>query len=127
MNELRISTGRDIRLIVDGDELFGVTEFRAVSRITQHEIREYLTGEPYELVNAGESHELTLSVLSLFDSGVFDTEGFDLVVEDGDTAYTYGGCTVSRHEKEIRGGKNVVDSYTLRAKHLTKRGINDAG
>jgi hypothetical protein len=127
MNELRISTGGDICLFVGGDELFGVTEFRAVSRTTQHEIREYLTAEPYETVNAGESHELTLSVLSLFDSGALDTDGFDLSVEDGDTRYTYGGCSVIRHEKEIRGGKNVVDVYTLRAERLTKRGINHAG
>ena len=127
MNELRISTGGNIRLIVGGTELFGVTEFRAVSKANHHEIREFLTGEPYEIVNDGESHELTLSMLSLFDSGAFETDGFDLTVEDGDTAYIYSGCTVTRHEKEIRGGKNVVDSYTMQAKRLTKRGINNAG
>lgn len=127
MSEIRISTGGDIRLCVNGEELFGVTEFRAVSKVNHHEIREYLSGEPYEIVNAGVSHELSLSVLSLFDSGAFDTDGFELVAEDGGTAYVYCGCAVTRHEKEIRGGKNVVDTYTLRAKTLTKRGVNHAG
>jgi len=125
MTELRITRGSDIELYADGELLFGVTDFRAVSTGSSREIHEYLCSQPVVIVNSAEKHELTLSVLSLFNYNVFDNTGFTLSVVDGDTAYDYEGCSAVRCERRIQADKNVSDRYTLIATKLTKRGLAD--
>ena len=126
MTELRIIRGRDILLYINGEQLYGVTDFHAVSRRSSHEIREYLSGQPLAVVNAGEHYELTLKALSLF-RPASTADGFCLKVEDEETVYLYEGCVVTRCERNIRSDKNVTDSYTITAEKMTKRSINDAG
>ena len=125
MTELRITRGGDIRLFIDGDELYGVIDFKAASKKEGYEIQEYLSGEPYCVVNTREKYEISLSVLSLFRSGEAE-DGFTLSVLDGGVCYDYENCTVIGCERDITAGKNVVDKYTLTAKSMRKRVIPNA-
>ena len=126
MTELSIKRGRDIDLSVNGHPLCGVTHFSAVTKRQRHELCEYLCGEPYAACTEGESHELVLTVLSLFAGGIPQEDGFTLSVEDGETEYCYENCTVVKIERDIRGDKAVIDRYTVRAVSMTQRRMNDA-
>ena len=127
MTELRITRGRDIQLFCNDEPLYGVTHFSAVSRYEKHEVGEYLSGEPIAVLNAGETHELSLKVLSLFSPFPARESGFTITAADGDSEYRYEDCIVTRCERDARGDKTVTDSYTITARKMTKRGIADAG
>lgn len=127
MTELCITRGRDVGLSVDGEPLCGVTHFSAVSRYPKRELREYLCSEPYAAVGDGESHEIVLTVLSLFSGILPQGQPFTLCAEDGDERYCYEGCTVEKIERDVRGDKAVADRYTIKARRLTKRGTEDDG
>ena len=127
MTELSITRGRDIELYIGDDILCGVTHFRAASRIQRREYFEYLNAEPYDAVPAGESHEIELTVLSLFADAIPESGSFTLRAVDGDTEYLYEGCTVIKSERDARGDKAVTDTYTLKALRLTKRRETDEG
>ena len=127
MTELIITRARDIRLYLNGEPMYGVTHFHAVSQIDRHEIREYLHDQPVAVLSTGERHGLTLRVLSLFRPSAMDEDGFMITAEDGDTAYDYQGCSVTRLERDAEGEKNLTDSYTIAAGKLTKRRLEDAG
>ena len=126
MTELCITRGRDIGLYVGDEPLCGVTHFSAVSRFDRHEIYEYLSAAPYDTPASSESHELTLTVLSLFDGSVPTQGSFTLRAVDRDTEYCYEGCTVVKLERDVRGDKPVTDRFTVRAAGMTKRGTEDA-
>ena len=125
MTELRITKGRDLELRVNGETLYGVTSFRAVSKRSEREIREYLSGEPVAAAAASETHELELKVLSLFGSALDGLEDFTLTAVDPDAEYEYSGCNVTKRVRSVPAGANVTDSYTIKAKAVTKRGISD--
>lgn len=127
MTELRITRARDIALYLNDEPMYGVTHFRAVSQGERHAVGEYLSGEPVAVVNTGMRHELSLRVLSLFSPSGMDEDGFTITARDGDAAYQYDGCTVTRCERDAEGEKNLTVSYTIAAKKLTKRRIPDAG
>lgn len=121
MNEMTVTRGRDIEVYLDGDLLYGLTHLRAKSRYRRRELYEYLSGEPWGCVPDGESHEIELKVLSLFGGEIPMGESFSLCIVDGDDEYVYDGCTVAQCDKDIRGDKNVTDSYLIRAGKMTKR------
>lgn len=127
MTELHITRSKDILLYIGEEQLFGVTDLRAVSVYESHPIREFLSGEPYAVVNGKIKYEIRMTVLSLFRASVLEQNGFEMSVVDGDTAYIYEGCTVVRHEQSIAAGKNVVDVFTIEAKGMRKQVQNNAG
>ena len=127
MTELTVTRGRDIELYADGERLYGVTRFRAVSRINRHDIFEYLSGVPYDSVNAGESHELEIKALSLFRDALPTDRSFVLTAVDGGTEYSYSGCRVVKRDRNVRGDKLLNDVYTVKADSMTKRRISDDG
>lgn len=127
MNELRITRSRDIELFVGEEQLFGVTDFVAKSSCESYPIREYLSGEALEIVNAKNSYEIRLSVLSLFRYEVIAENGFTLNAVDGDVVYSYEGCAVTGQERSIREGKNMVDVFTITAKSMRKQVREHAG
>lgn len=127
MTELCVTRGRDIDLYVDGEPLCGVTRLRAVSRTQRHELFEYLSAQPYEIVPEGQKHEITMTVLSLFADGIPAQGSFTLSVIDGETEYRYEGCIVTEHEKNIRGDQAVTDRLTVSAVSMTKRRRENAG
>ena len=126
MTEMSITRGRDIGLSIGGVPLCGVTHFSAVTRRPRRELYEYLSAQPYDTVPDGESHEIVLTVLSLFAGALDVSGGFTLTVEDGDSVYRYEGCEVVKIERDIRGDKAVTDRYTVKAERMTKRGREDA-
>lgn len=126
MTELSITRGRDIELCLDGEPLCGVTHMKAQSRYPRRELYEYLSSEPYASVPQGESHEIELTVLSLF-SGAIPADGsFTLLAVDGEEEILYEGCAVIGHSRSIEGDKTVADVFTLRADRMTKRRNDDA-
>lgn len=124
MNELRITRSGDIELFAGEEQLFGVIDFSAKELYENYPIREYLSGEPYALINGRMNYELRLSVLSLFRNDLLVSDDLTLSVVDGDVTYRYEGCTVTRHERSVKAGKNVVDEYVLAAKSMRKQ-VND--
>ncbi len=126
MTELCITRGRDIGLSLDGEPLCGVTHFSAVTRYPQHELYEYLSAVPYDRIPEGESHEIVLTVLSLFGNVLDGREGFLLCAEDDDTAVEYEDCHVVKVELDVRGDTAVTDRYTIKAAKMTKWGREDA-
>jgi len=127
MNELRITRGRDILLYCNDEPLYGVIRFTAVSQCEKHAVGEYLSGEPVAVLNAGERHELSVKMLALFSPSAMDEDGFSLTVADGNSEYLYEDCVVTRRERDVQGDKTVTDSYTITARKMTKRGIQNAG
>ena len=127
MTELRITRSRDIELYIGDEQLFGVTDFEAKSTCESYPIREYLSGEPFEIVNSRTDYEIRMSVLSLFHFDVLDIDGFTLSVVEGDTVYQYEGCTKIAHTRKIEAGKNVVDVFTFAAKSMRKQVRENAG
>ena len=125
MNELRITKGRDLELRINGDTLFGVTSFKAVSKRSERGIREYLSGEPVAAVAASESHEIELKALSLFGGALDGLRDFTLTAADSDAEYEYSGCNVIGRERSAEANARVTDTYTIKAKTMTKRGISD--
>lgn len=127
MTELTVTRGRDIELYADGEMLYGVTRFRAVSRYDRREIREYLSSEPCAVIPAGESHELEIKALSLF-RGAIPTDGsFTLTVVDSGVEYVYDNCVVVKCDRNVRGDKVLSDIYTVKAQSMTKRRTDYAG
>lgn len=124
---MSITRGRDIELYLNTEPLCGVTHLTAESRYKQRGLYEYLNAEPYAVVPDGETHEIVLTVLSLFQSAIPHSGSFTLSVVDGDTLYRYEGCTVTKHERDIRGDKAVSDRLTIAARSMTKVRNNDAG
>ncbi|MBR1535000.1 MAG: hypothetical protein IJ639_11575 [Ruminococcus sp.] len=127
MNELRITRSRDIELYAGEEQLFGVTDFVAKSSYESYPIREYLSGEAFEIVNGKISYEIKMSVLSLFRFEALEENGFTLSAVDGDVEYRYDGCTVTAHERDIKAGRNVVDIFTITAKSMRKQVRENAG
>lgn len=127
MNELRITRSKDIELFVGEEQLFGVTDFLSTAKDESYPIREYLSGEAFEIVNGKTTYEIRMSVLSLFRYEALDDSGFTLCVVDGDTVYSYEGCAVTGHERNIKAGRNVVDTFTLTAKTMRKQVAENAG
>ena len=125
MTELRLTRSKDIVLYLNGEELYGVVGFRAISKSESREIHEYLSGEPYAVMKGKTVHEIRMSVLSLFSSFIMDEDGFTLTAVDGDARYDYSGCSVICRETEIKPGANVSVGYVIRAEKMTKRGISD--
>lgn len=121
MTELRITRSGDILLYIGEEQLFGVIDFQARAVYDTHMIREYLSGEAHAIVNAETAYEIRMSVLSLFRFAVLETEGFILRVEDGEVVYCYEGCTVTKHDRDIKAGKTVVDEFVISAKRLRKQ------
>ena len=126
MTELSITRGRDIGLLIDGTPLCGVTHFKAVTRYQRHELKEYLSSQPYDTIPESESHEIVLTVLSLFGRILYDRDSFTLCVADGDTEYRYEDCSVAEIERDVNGDKAVADRYTIKAAKMTKRGRENA-
>ena len=126
MTEIRITRGSDIKMYVNGEPLYGVTDFKAVSVDETHEIREFLSSRPFDTFKTGENHELSLSALSLFNSDALDSDGYTLSVVDGDTVYDYEDCRTLRRERRVEADKYVSDVFTLRAQKMTKRRTQDA-
>ena len=126
MSELRVIRGRDLELKVDGDVLCGATYFKAVSQSRTREIREFLSGQPVDVLSAGGSHEIELTVLELFAGGVPEDSEFTLSVADGGSEYIYEGCRVVRRERIAPAKANLSDKYLIRAVKMTKRGIQNA-
>lgn len=127
MNELRITRSRDIELYIGEEQLFGVTDFVAKTACESYPIREYLSGEAYEIVNGRISAEIRLSVLSLFRYEIIGENGFTLNAVDGEIVYSYEGCTVTGQERSIKEGKNVVDVFTITAKSMRRQVRENAG
>lgn len=127
MTELRITRGGDIEMYIGEEQLFGVTDFHAKEVYEGYPIREYLSGEPYAIVNGRNTYEIRLSVLSLFRYSLLDEYGFTLSVRDGENVYFYDGCAVIKHERNIKAGKNVVDEFVISAKSLRKQVQENAG
>lgn len=126
MNELTLTRGRDVGLYLDGELLCGVTRMHAISRYRRHEMYEYLSGEPYDTVPAGERHEIVLTVLSLFGGSIPMNGSFELKTTDGDTEYRYEGCTVTRCDRDVRGDQPVSDRWYITANRMTKRRVDHA-
>ncbi len=127
MNELRITRSRDIELYIGEEQLFGVTDFVAKTACESYPIREYLSGEAFEIVNGRISAEIRLSVLSLFRYEIIGENGFTLSAVDGEIVYSYEGCTVTGQERSIKEGKNVVDVFTITAKSMRRQVRENAG
>ncbi len=127
MTEYHITRSRDIELYIGEEQLFGVTDFQAKSVYESHPIREYLSGEPYAAVNGRNTYEIRLRVLSMFRFGVLDADGFSLSVVDGETVCCYEGCAVTRHDRSVEAGKNVVDEFVITAKSMRKQVQTNAG
>ncbi len=127
MNELRLTRSGDIELFAGEEQLFGVIDFSAKELYESYPIREYLSGEPVALINGRMNYELRLSVLSLFRSELLESNDLTLSVVDGDVTYRYEGCTVTRHDRSVKAGKNVVDEYVLAAKSMRKQVDDHAG
>ena len=125
MTELLITRGKDLRLSAEGEALYGVTDFKARSTITGHEIHEFLSSQPAATAAVRESHELELRVLSLFGGALDGKEDFSVSVTDDEAEYIYGGCKVIKKERAANADGRVIDAYTIKAKSMTKRGIND--
>lgn len=126
MTELCITRGRDVGLFLDDQPLCGVTRFSAVSRLDRYEVYEYLCAAPYDAVPSGESHEIELTVLSLFADTIPARDGFTLSVEDNGAVYRYEGCSVTKREKDVSGDKAAITRYTVKAARMTKRGRENA-
>ena len=126
MKELRITRSKDIELYIGDEQLFGVIDFSSKEISESYPIREYLSGEPFELINGRSEYELRLSVLSLFRYAALDGGDLRLSIVDGDTTYLYEGCTVIRHDKSVKAGRNVVDEYVIAAKSMSEV-ARDAG
>ena len=127
MTELTITRGRDVALYLDEEMLFGVMKLHAQSRYQRHEIREYLTDKSHACVPAGESHIISLTVLSLFREAIPAQGSFVLRVIDDGTEYRYENCCVTEHERSIAEDQPVTDTYTIRSDQMTKRRITHDG
>lgn len=118
MSVLHITRGKDIELYADGEQLFGVTDFSAVSDGSYHEIHEYLTSVPYDTVSNESGYHITLSVLSLFRYEVLTNGAFTLTVVDGGICYDYEGCRLIKRARDVKADRAVSDVYTIRAMSL---------
>lgn len=126
MTDLTITRGRDMELYLDDEPLCGVTHFKAQSRYQHHEVYEYLSAQPVAKLKGGESHQLELTVLSLFGGAIPGDRSFSIRVVDGAEEYVYEDCVVTGYERDIRGDKPVTDGYTLKADRMTKRRNDNA-
>ena len=126
MSELRVVRGRDLELRLNGEELCGVTFFRAVSQNKANEIREYLSSDPVAVLPGAQRHEIELSALEMFGGAVPEGESFSLSVIDPDSEYVYEGCIVVRKERSLSAKGSLSVKYLIKAEKMTKRGISDA-
>lgn len=127
MSELRITRSRDIELYIDGEQLFGVTDFHAKTVAKSYPIREYLSGEPVAITGGETEIEIRMTVLSLFHFAVTEEDGFTLCAVDGDTVYCYDGCTVVGSERSVKAGRYVVDEFVIQAAKMRKQVQENAG
>lgn len=125
MSELRVVRGRDIRMFVNNDTLFGVISFSAKEMRSYHAVREFLSASPVDMVPQGEEYELKLKTMTLFGDQLPSAATFKLrLIEDGEE-FTYSGCRVTQTDQEADGGKIAGQVYIITADSFTRRVIDD--
>ena len=125
MSELRVVRGRDIRLFVNNDPLFGVISFFAKENRSYHAVREFLSSSPVEMVPQSAEYELKLRTMTLFGEQLPSDRAFTLsLVEDGEE-FSYSGCRLIRTEQEADGGKIAGQVHSITANSFTRRVIDD--
>ncbi len=127
MHELKLVRGTQITAYADETPLFGLLSLNAVEQKRYHDVYEYLSAEPCERVPQGESYEITLRFLSLFDDQLPHNRAFVLGVEDDDTSYRYSECRLISQKTEVSGNDHVVTVITAKADSMEKRRAEEDG
>ncbi len=118
MNTLRITKGSDVKLSVDGESLFFVTDFCAQESCEQYPIREFLSDTDVDKIMLKKNYKITITALSHLDKAVFCKDFFTLTVDDSDTVYEYLSCQLLDHTRDIKPDKPIVDKYTIIASDM---------
>ena len=127
MHELKLVRGTQITAYADETPLFGLLSLNAVGQKRYHDVYEYLSAKPCERVPQGESYEITLRFLTLFDDQLPPDRAFVLRIEDGDTSYRYAGCRLISHKTEVSGNDHAVAVITAVADTMEKRRVEEDG
>lgn len=124
MSELTVYRGRDVRLYLNSDDLFGVTEFNAHEKRKLHDVYEYLSSSPYDRVPQSAGYEIRLSILSLFSNQIPD-DVFTISVKSDYIEYLYEGCILKESRHEVHGVGSAREVFIIEAQKLTKREVED--
>lgn len=118
MNTLKITKGEDVKISVNYDELYFVTDFSAKEVTDFYKIEEMLSQNVVDYLKMKTAYVLTLTALSHFDSSVFDKDNFTLTINVDGLFYRYFGCRLVKKERDIKPKKAITDKYTLIASQM---------
>lgn len=125
MNDLRIIRGKDVKMTVDDELLFGMTEFSSEEKRKYHDVYEYLSDKPLQRIPGHAAYTIKLAVMTLFCDQIPHDRRFTLCVRCDETEYVYEGCAVTASKSEINGATGGSQVFTIEADRMTERVIDD--
>ena len=125
MNDLRIFRGKDVKMTVDNELLFGMTEFSSEEKRKIHDVYEYLSDKPLDRIPGSAMYTIKLVVMTLFCDQIPRDRRFTLCVRCDETEYVYEGCLAVASKSEINGAAGGTQVFTIEADRMTERVIDD--
>ncbi len=118
MNTLKITKGSDVKISINSEQVYFITDFTAKEVTDFYKIEEMLSGDVVDYLKMKSVYVITLKALSHFDSSVLKNDGFTLTVEDNSSVYQYFSCRLTKKERDIKPSKAITDMYTIIASQL---------